>query len=118
MPQITGKAIIRVNGREWRTEDGATLDVGGVKRNPKTGGGKVHGYNEETVEPKMECKVYHTKEDDLTEYGKIVDATVMFETDTGDAYVMREAFVLEPAKLEPKDGTVAITMSAILCERV
>ena len=27
--QLTGKAIIRVDGQEWRCEDGASLDVGG-----------------------------------------------------------------------------------------
>ena len=42
--QLTGKAIIRVDGQEWRCEDGASLDVGGVKREAKAGGGKVHGY--------------------------------------------------------------------------
>jgi hypothetical protein len=118
MPQITGKAIIRVNGREWRAEDGASLDVGGEKRNPKVGGGKVHGFNKETVEPKMECKMFHTRDDDLLAIGKIEDATVIFECDTGDTYVLREAFVLEPAKLEAKDGTVSVSFSAISCERM
>ena len=116
--QITGKAIVRVNGQEWRTEDGASLDVGGCKRNMKVGGGKVYGYNEETVEPKLECKMYHTREDDLTAIGKIVDATVMFESDTGDCYILREACVLEPAKLESKDGSVSVSFSGTSCERM
>ena len=44
MPQITGKAVIRVDGEEWRTEDGAKLNPGGVTREAKVGGGKVHGF--------------------------------------------------------------------------
>ena len=32
--QLTGKAIIRVDGQEWRCEDGASLDVGGVPCKP------------------------------------------------------------------------------------
>ena len=80
--------------------------------------GKVHGFNKETVEPKMECKMFHTRDDDLLAIGKIEDATVIFECDTGDTYVLREAFVLEPAKLEAKDGTVSVSFSAISCERM
>ena len=48
MPQITGKAVIRVDGEEWRTEDGAKLNPGGVTREAKVGGGKVHGFAEKT----------------------------------------------------------------------
>lgn len=116
--QITGKAIIRVDGQQWKTEDGATLDVGGVKRTAKMGGGNVYGYSEETTAPELECKVYHTKDTDATAIGKITSATVMFESDTGDAYVLREAFVLESAKIEAKDGTISVKFSAISCERV
>lgn len=116
--QITGKAIVRVDGRQWKTEDGAALDVGGVKRTPKVGGGAVYGYSEETAPPEMECKVYHTKETDVTAINKINNATVLFESDTGDSYVMREAFVLEPGKLESKDGTISVKFSAISCERL
>ena len=43
MPQITGKAVIRVDGEEWRTEDGAKLNPGGVTREAKVGGGKDQG---------------------------------------------------------------------------
>ena len=53
MPQITGKAVIRVDGEEWRTEDGAKLNPGGVTREAKVGGGKVHGFAEKTKEPEL-----------------------------------------------------------------
>lgn len=116
--QLTGKAVIRVDGKEWRCEDGASLDVGGVKREAKAGGGKVHGYTEETAAPELECKVFHAKDTDLTAFNTITDATVLFETDTGDRYVLRNAFVLEPGKLEAKDGTVSVKFSGMSCERL
>ena len=31
MPQITGKAIIKVDGNQWRTTDGCKLHPGGVE---------------------------------------------------------------------------------------
>ena len=79
MPQITGKAVIRVDGEEWRTEDGAKLNPGGVTREAKVGGGKVHGFAEKTKEPELECAVYHTRDTDLTAINAIRDATVVYE---------------------------------------
>lgn len=116
--QCTGKALIRVNGKELRTFDDATLDVGGVKREMVKGSGKVHGFKEETVEPNLECKIAHKSDTDLVELGTIVDATVIFESDTGDTYVLRDACVLEPPKLNAKDGSVDLKFSAMSCTRM
>ena len=99
MPQITGKAVIRVDGEEWRTEDGAKLNPGGVTREAKVGGGKVHGFAEKTKEPELECSVYHTRDTDLTAINAIRDATVVYESDTGDRYVLRSAFVTEQGRV-------------------
>lgn len=46
----------------------------------------------------------HTSDTDLTALSAITDATVIFETDSGDKYVLREAFVMEPASLKTTDG--------------
>jgi len=116
--QCTGKALIRVNGRELRTFDEASLDPGGVKRDPVYGSGKIHGFKEETAPPQLECKIAHKADTSLTELGQIVDATVIFESDTGDTYVLRDAFVMEPAKLNAKDGSVDLKFSAMSCTRM
>jgi len=118
MAQITGKAIIRVNGTELRSLDEATLNPGGVNREAVKGGGKVYGYKEETVEPKLEFEVAHTRDTSIIDLGKITDATVIFETDTGDRYVLREAWTAEPPALKTTGGSVSMVMSAISCERM
>jgi len=109
--QLTGKAIIRVDGQEWRCEDGASLDVGGVKREAKAGGGKVHGYTEETVPPELECKAYHTKDTDVTAINKIIDATVLFETDTGDRYCATP-LCWSPASWKPRTALLPSNSAA------
>ena len=109
--QFTGKCIIRVNGSEIRSTDDATLNPGGAN-------GKVYGYKEETVAPELECSVAHTSDTDLTALSAITDATVIFETDSGDKYVLREAFVMEPASLKTTDGTAGLKFSAVSCERM
>lgn len=118
MPQITGKATIHVDGEEWRTEDGAKLDIGGVTREAKVGGGKVHGFAEKTKAPELDCNVYHTRDTDLTAINAIKDATVIYESDTGDNYVLRNAFVTEQAELDAENGTINVKFSAISCERM
>lgn len=118
MPQITGKAIIRVDGEEMRTEDGATLNIGGSSRSSKMGGGKNHGYQEEDVPCSMECNIYHEKDLSLRWLSDITGATVMFETDTGSEFVLRDAFTTEPAVLDSKAGTVPLKMEALACDEV
>ncbi|SNS05561.1 Phage tail tube protein [Humidesulfovibrio mexicanus] len=116
MTQITGKATIRVDGTELRTAPGATLDTGGEKREPKVGAGKVWGFSEDTQAPEVTCKVYHTADTSLKKLGAITSATLSFECDTGAKFVLREAFVTEPPKLDAKDGTVELKFSAISCD--
>lgn len=118
MAQITGKAIIKVDGNQWRATDGCKLHPGGVEREAKVGGGRVHGYSEKTKAPELEASVYHTRDTDLTAINAIKDATVIFESDTGDRYVLRAAFVTEQGSLDAENGTVDVKMSAEGCERL
>lgn len=116
--QITGKCIIRIDGSEIRSTDDATLNVGGVNREAVTGGGKVYGYKEETVAPTLECSIAHAKDTDLVALSATTTATIIFETDTGDKYVLREAFMTEPASLQTTNGTASLNWSAVSCERM
>jgi len=116
--QVTGKAVIRVDGQELRTLDGASLNPGGEKREAVVGSGKVHGYKEETVAPELECQIAHTADTSLMELGAIVSATITFDTDTGRQFLLREAFATDVPGLKTKDGTVDLKFSAISCEEV
>lgn len=116
--QITGRATITVDGKRFKTDNGATLNPGGSNRSSVTGGGEVHGYQEEDVAPSMECTVYHDKDTSLRELSDITGATVLFETDTGAQFILRDAWTMEPASLNSKDGTVDLKMEAISCDEV
>ncbi|MBU1611928.1 MAG: phage tail tube protein [Proteobacteria bacterium] len=116
--QLTGKAIIRVDGQELRTDPGATLNPGGVKRNPiPDSRGQTH-YNEENVSPELECKLHHGADISLKAMNDITGATVIFECDTGAQFILREAFTLEPLTLDSKEGRAPLKMSALTCEEV
>jgi len=115
--RITGVATIRVDGKEFPTERGATLNPGGVNRETKMAGRRVY-YNEEPVAPTLQATVLHTEDLDLIEMGKIRDATVLFECDNGQDYMLTGAFVTETAELSSGDGSVRLRMAARTCERI
>ena len=115
--RITGTATIRVDSKEFPTERGATLNPGGMKRTPKMAGRRVY-YNEEPVPPQLTASVLHVEELDLVNINNIRDATVLFECDNGQDYMLTGAFVTEVSELNSGDGTLPLTMSARTCERV
>lgn len=115
--RITGVATIRVDGEEIPTERGATLNPGGVNRETKMAGRRVY-YNEEPVAPTLQATVLHTEDIDLVDMGKIRDATVLFECDNGQDYMLTGAFVTETAELSSDQGGVRLRMAARTCERV
>jgi len=115
--RITGVATIRVDGQEIPTERGATLNPGGVNRNTKMAGRRVY-YNEEPVAPTLQATVLHTEELDLIDVGSIRNATVLFECDNGQDYMLTGAFVTETTELNSGEGTFRLNMAARTCERI
>lgn len=115
--KITGIATIRVDGRDIPTERGATLNPGGVNRNPKMAGHRVF-YNEEPVAPTVQATVLHTEDLDLIDLGQITNATVLFECDNGQDYMLIGAFVTETTELNSGEGTFRLNMAAERCERI
>lgn len=43
---------------------------------------------------------------------------MVYESDTGDRYVLRSAFVTEQGELDAENGTINVKFSAISCERI
>jgi len=115
--KITGIATIRVDGQEFPTERGATLNPGGVNRATKMAGRRVF-YNEEPVAPTLTATVLHTEDLDIIELGKINNATVLFECDNGQDYMLTGAFVTETTELNSGEGQIRFNMAARTCERI
>jgi hypothetical protein len=115
--RITGVATIRIDGQEFPTERGATLNPGGANRTTKMAGRRVF-FTEEPVAPTLQATVMHTEDIDIVEVSRIRDATVLFECDNGQDYMLTGAFVTETAELNSGEGQVRLNMSARTCERV
>ena len=114
--QLTGKATIRVDGSILAAEDGATLNPGGANRTPESHGGEAH-YVEQEVPPTLEVSILHGADTDIIALSAITEATVMFECDTGQTFILRGAFTTEPVTLDASAGKAALKMSASSCDK-
>ena len=109
--QLTGKAIIRADGLRLRTENGATLSLGGFNRTSERHGGQTY-FKEDEVPPKLECSVLHDKDTNLLTLNNITGATIEYECDTGQIYILRDAFVIEPVSLDSGTGKASLMFEA------
>lgn len=115
--KITGKGTLTIDGTRYAIENGATLNPGGVNRVAERHGGDTY-YKEDEVPPMLEGNVLHTADTDILAMGNITGATVIFEADTGQKYLLRGAFTTEPVPLDSSSGKSALKMSARGCDRI
>jgi hypothetical protein len=103
MPQFLGRATIRANGTVIETAKGASLDLGGVKRNPVVTG-RLVGYAEETVPAMVECETSLRSGQSLETLRNLTGATIIFECDTGQRYAIADAFLTDAPTLRDGEG--------------
>lgn len=115
--RITGKATIYVDGATIPTENGAKLSPGGESKKPERHGGVTY-YAAEEMPPTLECTVLHTADIDILKLSAIEGATVMFETDTGQKFLLRGATAQDPVDLDAGSGKSALRLFANECVRV
>jgi hypothetical protein len=118
MAQTLGRATIKYDGKALRTEKGAKINTGGVSRKVIEGD-QVHGYAEETKAPFVECEVNLAKGDSLVDLNKITAATVTFEADTGQTWVLKDAWLEEPVEATAGDGgKIKLKFVGMSCEEM
>src|SRR5690554_3930804 len=103
MAQLTGKAIIYVDGARLYMENGAKANPGGISRKFERHASRTYALEEE-VPPSVEGNVLHTADTDVVALSAINGATVIFECDTGQRYVMRNAATENPVEIDASTG--------------
>lgn len=104
MSQLLGKALIKADGELLETLPGAKLDMGGVTRTPHAHDtGNVH-FAEQTKEAMVECEVSVTPGLSLDKFRKMTDVTIQFLADTGQSYIVRNAFCVDPPVVTAGEG--------------
>jgi hypothetical protein len=112
MAQVTGRVFISLNGQRIRSKEGASLETGGIEKEPAVSDAGVDGPTSKVVAPKVECKINHTAKTKLSDI-QAFSGTLTFETDTGRVYTLIEAWNAKPPKLEK--GEVSLEFGAVEC---
>ena len=108
--RVMGKALIKVNSKLLATHPGASLDIGGVSRETVKGANSIHGFKEAVEPSKLECEISVKADTSLAEIGRIADATVTFEADTGQTWVISGGWVTTPPTTTDNEGKCKITI--------
>ncbi|MCW9698202.1 MULTISPECIES: phage tail tube protein [Pasteurellaceae] len=114
--KFQGTATIRFNGKEYPTDNDGSLDVGGKERETVKGS-QVYGFSEKPKEATVDVTVFNCEETDVMELKNMTNATVEFETDVGQTYLLPNAWAVETGTLSA-DGKIKVKMAAIECKRV
>lgn len=113
--QVTGRVFITVNGVRQASKEGAKLDFGGVSRTGVAGDSGVHGYQEKTEIPFIECTISHKADTDVVMMSKWANESVIFQTDSGQYYKLMNAWLAKPPELSK--GEMSLRFEGMSCER-
>jgi hypothetical protein len=110
MAQITGIVRVKINGTLLRTKQGAVLNFGGRGRTVQKGH-SVYGFSEEVMESVVTITIAHAADTDIQELADLVDAVVLFETDTGQTFQVSGAFTSTPPELTGGEGDLTVEIT-------
>jgi hypothetical protein len=112
MTQRFGMAFIAVDGDLQPTMPGAKLDIGGVERNPVEGDNRMLGFTEKPKPSLLAFEISLGGGMTLKKLKDLKGATVTFECDSGQTYVVRQAFTTKTLSLTSGDnGKVGVEMA-------
>lgn len=118
MGKKLGILTVRVAGRSWDTKKGSTLDIGGIKREPRPGSRSTSGFTEEMVPSKLEVTLLVGEGDSLTDINKIVGETITAEADTGQTWIIRNAYSTDPAVITEGEGEAKVVFNGESAEEM
>lgn len=114
--QYTGIAYIHMNGKELPTKEGAQLTPGGVSRDPVIGS-RVYGWQQTPKEARVSCTIPQGPGVSLFTIKNMVDGTVVFECDTGEKFMLANAWCDGNCTLTAK-GDISAEFIAVECKEI
>ncbi|WP_299141309.1 phage tail tube protein [uncultured Vibrio sp.] len=95
-------------------KEGTEVGFGNLKREPVMGDEGVLGYTEMYSDaPSIKVTIVHAKDTDEDALKNFIDEDVIFETNTGKTYTLRDAWVVDPLSLNVKDGQLEILFNGL-----
>lgn len=111
-----GTAIIRVNGQEYESLEGATFTPSGHERKTIKGP-KVYGFSRTPKEATLDAKFVAGGVLAVDEINSWEDVTIEFVSDTGETHMMPGAWTTEPASLTD-GGEISAKFAAVQSKRI
>jgi hypothetical protein len=103
MPQLNGIIFIKLDGGLVQSLPGAKLNLGGYERTLITGH-SVYGYTQKLVPSSGTFELAAGAGTDLLGMQNKVNATLEFQADAGDTYIVRNAVCTKPTELADGEG--------------
>ena len=117
MSKVTGLCWIIINGIKLHSEAGATLNPGGdIAKPAMSTSGYVGLFSDEKQAAKLKFKLVHTGDIDVVMLQHLRDQTLVFETDSGQRYLIRNAGTTDA--VEFSKNSVDMTMEGAPAELV
>lgn len=118
MAKILGRVYIRVDGMTLSSIPGTgKLDPGGVERTPVMTDRGFVGYTEKPVHAEVEAEIVVDSETDIIKLGNTVEASITFEADSGQVFVIRNAACAMPIKPQAGDGKATVRFIGAAAEQ-
>lgn len=117
MARLTGMTYVLINGQRLRSKPGASLKPGGAIQKAQTDAYGFAGHATEEIKPaEIKCTLLHDDSTDVTALQQIRGATAIFESDSGQRYLVREAGTED--EIEWKGKEVELTLTGAPAERI
>lgn len=106
--RVAGQAKVKVDGGILETDGSSTLDLGGPVREAVEGDYQAGAFRESTAPSKLDCSILLKGGTRLSQLRTIDNATLTLETDVGQTWVVRNAYVAEVISFNTADGKAKV----------
>ncbi len=107
--QYIGRVTASVNGQRLESKPGASLDLGGISRNSMVSDQDM-GFTEEPKPSRIECEMVLSRGASVDSLRNVTDATLVFECDTGQRYIIKGGYTAETPVITGASGVKLVFM--------
>lgn len=111
---VAGTCYIKVDARQLSVRGSVTVSPNERTREAVAGLDGIHGFSSVWRAPYIEVQITNKPRDfPLTDLAQIVDATITAELETGEVWVLRNAFQTGDLELGVDDGTCTVRFDGL-----
>lgn len=114
MAQLTGTLSIKVDGDTIFSKSGQfTFNKGGYERTAQNADFQVIGFTKKPVPAVVSGTCQHTSETDMDALADHENVSLVLDTDSGQSWLVRNAFATKPPELSGENGDMAVEYSGV-----